>query len=604
MNIHRIQIQNFRNFADLDVELGEHAVIVGENKIGKSNLLYALRLVLDPSLPDSARKLRNEDFWDGLARPLTNDKRIIISVDIGDFEDNENQLAVLAEHLIDPDPMVARLTYVWQPLPGLENGPKKDADYEFLIYGGDRPENRISYEVRRRLPMELLPALRDCEGDLARWTRSPLRPLLDKAAGEIDRDELEKLAEGVDKATQGLAEVDEVESVGQSISDKLIDMVGSAQALETVLRFSPTDADKLVRALRIFIDGGKRGISDASLGSANLLYFALKTLEYEQLIEDGDRDHTFLAIEEPEAHLHPNLQRLIFRHYLKPRGEADGEDSTQSSTILMTSHSPHIASVTPLRDFIVLRLNEDGNATEAISTANINLSDEERADLERYIDINRGELLFARGVILVEGDAERFLLPVLAKSKGYDLDELGISVCSISGTNFYPYLMLIGPEGLNLPVAALTDYDPRKSKKDGTARDPLGPNRVVNQMVEAMVDEKTWKANKFDDLLKMAPDKGIFINSHTFEVDLFKSGLASEFVETMNAVGTNETMKKRMQDWAGDIDSLNVDLFLKDIETVGKGRFAQRLACIITESGTEECPEYIVNGVKCVADKC
>jgi len=62
MRISRIAITNFRNFANLDVRFGEHAVIVGENKIGKSNLLYALRLILDPSLPDSSRKLREEDF--------------------------------------------------------------------------------------------------------------------------------------------------------------------------------------------------------------------------------------------------------------------------------------------------------------------------------------------------------------------------------------------------------------------------------------------------------------------------------------------------------------------------------------------------------------
>lgn len=382
MRISRICIQNFRNFSDLDIGISDHAVIVGENKIGKSNFLFALRLVLDPSLPDSARKLREEDFWDGLARPLGEDKHITISVDLADFEDNENHLAVLAEHLVEPEPMVARLSYVWQPLPGLEHGPKKDSDYEFFVYGGDRPENRLSYEVRRRLPMELMPALRDCEGDLARWTRSPLRPLLDKAAGGINREDLEELVKGVDESTKAVAEVDQVKSVAKAIHDKLLEMVGSAQALETVLRFSPTDPDKLIRALRIFIDGGRRGISDASLGSANVLYFALKMLEYEQFVDDGDRDHTFLAIEEPEAHLHPNLQRLIFRNYLRVRDDTEDVDSGRAASILMTTHSPHIASVTPLKNFVVLRLNNQGDATEAVSTAKIGLSSEDVSDCQ------------------------------------------------------------------------------------------------------------------------------------------------------------------------------------------------------------------------------
>ena len=71
---------------------------------------------------------------------------------------------------------------------------------------------------------------------------------------------------------------------------------------------------------------------------------------------------------------------------------------------------------------------------------------------EEKIDVNRGELFFAKGVILVEGDAEKFLVPALARNQGYDLDELGISVCSISGTNFYPYLTLLGPKTLKMPV--------------------------------------------------------------------------------------------------------------------------------------------------------
>ena len=190
MKINRVQIKNFRNFASLDVAFGEHAVIVGENKVGKSNFLYALRLILDPSLPDTARKLRDEDFWDGLPRPLTAGDRVTISIDIADFESDDNQLAILAEHLVQAEPMIARLTYTWQPDAGLTTNPSKESDYEFSVYGGDRPENRISYEVRRRLPLELLPALRDCEADMARWTRSPLRPILEKAAGAVDHDTL------------------------------------------------------------------------------------------------------------------------------------------------------------------------------------------------------------------------------------------------------------------------------------------------------------------------------------------------------------------------------------------------------------------------------
>lgn len=66
MRLSRIVIKNFRNFKHLDVRLGRHAVVLGENKVGKTNLLFALRLILDPTLPDSARKLRLDDFWDGL----------------------------------------------------------------------------------------------------------------------------------------------------------------------------------------------------------------------------------------------------------------------------------------------------------------------------------------------------------------------------------------------------------------------------------------------------------------------------------------------------------------------------------------------------------
>ena len=632
MKIHRIEIKNFRNFKELDVMLGEQVVVAGENKIGKTNLLHALRLVLDPSLPDSARQLQKTDFWDGLGDSLTKEHSIQISVELTDFEDDEDLMAVLAEHLIEPEPMVARLTYVFQPLPTLEGDPKSDADYEFFIYGGDRQDNRVGYEVRRRIPLDVLHALRDAERDLATWTRSPLKPLLDEAVKDIDRDELETIADDVLEATEAVLDVPKVKKVSEAkdgaevepseseaedeesedelektpirklahqIASRLEDMVGVSQALDTTLGFSPTDPDRLLRAIRLFIDGGRRRVSDASLGSANLLYLTLKSIELDQLAELGQRDHTFLAIEEPEAHLHPHLQRLVYRDFLRrrPHQQADGRNQAgarRHQTIFLTTHSPHIISVAPLRSIVLLKYSSDRSHTEGASAARIELTDKEVEDIERYLDVNRGEMLFAQGVILVEGPAEEYLVPVFGKLLKQDFDELGISVCSVSGTNFLPYVRLLGRDGFRIPFAVLTDLDP---KDDGTS---LGGPRVL-KLLEELMEPDEYEGLSGEERLARASDFGIFLNTHTLEIDLFASGCNESMCKTLIELAENNAARERAEGWREEPSTLDKVRFLEDIRAIGKGRFAQRLASHI---GADCCPPYIQEAIKYVAAKC
>ena len=589
MRISRIQIQNFRNFQALDLDLVRNAVIVGENKVGKTNLLHAIRLVLDPSLPDSARQLTAEDFWDGLPRPLSSRDKITVSVDLTDFEEDENQVALLADYLVEPEPMTARLTYVFQPLEEKQGDPTRDSDYEFVLYGGDRPENHLRFDLRRCLPFDLLPALRDAEGDLRNWRRSPLRPLLDAVGGRIDRDDLVALAESITEATRAAAENEEVRGLAASINDRVRGMVGSAQAVETALGFAPTDPERLLRALRLFIDSGRREMGAASLGSANVLYLTLKALGLDQSVAEGRRYHTFLAIEEPEAHLHPHLQRLVYRDFLR---SPEGRSTPSSVTAILTTHSPHIVSVAPLDSIVLLRKTEDGRGSEAVSTAKLDLQPTVLADLERYLDVTRGEMLFAKGVLLVEGEAERFLVPALAKANGVDFDQLGISVCSVAGTNFGPYMELLGERGLRLPVAVATDGDPAA---DGCRR---GEARVI-QLLEKVTEPWDLMCTRTQQL-SIARNHGLFLGERTFEVDLFRAGAHEEIGDTLVELAPGKTARDRAKAWRSQPDSLNTDQFLKDISGIGKGRFAQRLSTRVVAG----CwPNYIRDAVEYVCSR-
>ncbi|MET7947152.1 AAA family ATPase [Micromonospora sp. NPDC005324] len=551
MRVDRLMIRNFRNLADIDIPLLPGTVIVGENRAGKSNLLYALRLVLDPRLPNSDRVLAREDFWDGLSDgsttwdPMAAGEEIIVSVEMTDFEDDDNVVAVLSD-CIDPasSPMRAKITYRFGPD---DSDPPSAATYSWGICGGLLADQPMPGDLRKYLGLAYLGALRDVESDLLNWRKSPLRPLLIATAEQVKEEELERIGKAVQTANEQVSALEPVRDLGNRISSRTAEMVGGSQALETELSIASQDPLRLLRTLRMYVDGeARRPLASASLGSLNVLYLALLELLLDQRAASLDEAHTVLEIEEPEAHLHPHLQRLIFKRLL--------HSDVANRTVLLTTHSPHIVSVAQPRSLVVLR--PDGTKTRAYVASHAQLDEADWLDIERYFDATRAELAFAKRVLLVEGYAEQVIIPAIARSLGLNLDKVGVTVCAIHGTHFTPYVKLC--EALGIPWSVITDGDPgEKGKKAGDDR--------KQAIIDCLPTDRKSDASA-----------QIAVGDSTLEYDVYRASLDNvESYKRVLGELCGPQVSKRVAEW----DNPSCDDVLAAIKNGGgKGRFAQRLA--------------------------
>lgn len=576
MRIKRIKIVNFRNFEYFEVNLEtQYLVIVGENNAGKTNLIHAIRLVLDNSLPDSERYLNESDFWDGLSAPFAGNE-IKITLEFADFENDSAEMASLRDCFKHKaNLLTSAISFVFIPrmgtvTPNIDELTKDDYEYYYLC---DENKQHVITDraFQRFISFEVLPALRNASADLESWRRSPLSRMIERL--DVNRDELRKLGEAIDDIVADILSIPAIQGLQDAITGRIEQMIGEIEPIDPLLGFLPTDPDRLLRFLRLFAEGiRQRNLDEIGTGYANIIYIVLLLLDAKQKQELVEQATMILAVEEPEAHLHPHLQRLVYGDLLT--------ESNSDVPLLMTTHSPHIASVAPLRSLLLLSKSPHG--TLGHNTFTSGLLDKEIRDIERYLDVTRAELVFSKGVILVEGVAEAMIINEFAKLKGASLDELGISIIRIEGTDFKPYIKLLGPNGFNIRTAVVTDGDPYENsgipELDGINRGLVLFNLIHGEDRVEIIDNLTD-----DYIIACLCHDGIFVGNHTLETDMLDVGYHTEYLRVFRELGAGWTSIRNSKDVFRNWNKL--DFKEKDQKVIqkikrlgGKGRFAQRLA--------------------------
>jgi len=676
MFISKIHIQGYRNFKDKEIVFREGInVIIGPNNSGKSNLLRALDLVLNTDTP---KKLSLYDF----CRSCTLDElkasppQVRISVFFteskGEEPDSEDMVLVAPCLTKLEHPYEAQITFDYFL-------PEEDkAEYSRKVNGVKEVEvvwNLIRDEYLRRyvsrmwagnpvirakldgdtlnkFDFEFLAPIRDVERDLFSGKSPLLREVLNffldyEIKKDKDKDDHQKEQDLAQKHTDFTTDANKVL---ESVLNRLFH--GKKHVLEYASETGASDFQKskpdftgllsesdFLAALQLIIEhetGIKIAATHNGLGYNNLIYMSLLLAKMQanadpSYYRQNARVYSVLAVEEPEAHLHPSLQ-YKFLKYLKEKQVK----TKKVRQLFVTSHSTQITAAVTLDEMICMYSDgkEFGIAYPGQLFSDSKDDQESKQYVQRFLDATKSDMLFADKVCFVEGMAEELLMPIFGEYEKKSFEDAHVAVITAGGRYFSHFLKLFdakrNADAIKKKVACITDRDPVWRIKDGKTSfehcypfekgnndyeyeenaDALIKQYEDNESIRVFSQDAKYGKTLEYDLMWRNADSSILLTeglANKEELDSIQSKNYPACLEELRSSKSNDRIKAALESctWEND-DKKKALLAARYLNSVGKGANALELSNVLKENLEKkevdrkafDVPEYIKKAIE------